>query len=146
MKYSLNALVSRMKKSAVAIFSGIIALNAYCDGDDSLIYPTHAYEPFVMESMALTIPIGERFGFEVAEYNNPTPVDMYELSLLSLYDFAAYSLNDYSYSKPLVFRITVQGYSLFDSYPGGRNYFSFDKGLEDEIRRPRFLMSITQHF
>ncbi len=119
---------------------------AVADESLAIVYPIHAYEPVITDSKALSIPIGNRFGFEIAELKNPTPVDMFELSFLSRYDFAANSINGFAFSRPLVFRITVKGYSLFETADNDSNYFAFDRNLEQEIRRPRFLFSLTQHF
>lgn len=103
-------------------------------------------EPKTTDSIDLELPLGDRYGIEYSIDKNQSYSDMVSLSFLSRYENSDQSANRYSFAKPVVFRVTLKGYSLFQSEQGENYFFSLDKAREKEIRSPRFLLSLTKHF
>ena len=103
-------------------------------------------EPKTTDSIDLELPLGEGYGIEYSIDKSQSYSDMVSLSFLSRYENSDQSANRYSFAKPVVFRVTLKGYSLFQSEQGENYFFSLDKAREKEIRSPRFLLSLTKHF
>jgi hypothetical protein len=99
-----------------------------------------------VESTTIQLPLTERYGLEysVAHFQNYS--DLSALSITSSEDDSKKSANRYSYPQPLVFRVTLKGYSLFQSENGRAHYFDFERAKERELRKPNVLISITKHF
>ncbi len=100
----------------------------------------------VLESTSLALPFTDRFGVEYSITRHQNYSDLVAFSITSTQDNSEKSANRYSFAQPMVFRITIKGYSLFQSEDGESHFFSFDKAQERELRKPNLLLSITKHF
>ncbi len=99
------------------------------------------------EKKSIAFPIGERHGFEYLVEQDRFQNEVVSISLSSSSSAFTQKNNRYSiWRYPIVFRITLKGYSLFETEEGEAQYFSFDRAKEREIRRPQFLISFTQAF
>jgi hypothetical protein len=99
-----------------------------------------------LDSSSISLPLTDRFGLEYSVVHFQNYSDLTAFSITSQQDDSTKSVNRYSYAQPLVFRITIKGYSLFQSENGESYFFNFDRMKERELRKPNLLLSITKHF
>ncbi len=115
----------------------------------STLHSSLSYSDFnfpVIQSTSLALPLTERFGVEYSVTKHQNYSDLMALSITSQQDDSDKSANRYSFAQPMVFRITIKGYSLFQTEDGENHFFSFDRTRERELRKPNLLLSITKHF
>ena len=117
----------------------------YCQDLDHVYQPKYPLNAFVINTKRYVLPYGvhEGFVYKVTQGGEESvSLSWYTPVLKS----GLLPSQRYSAANPLLFRVTLKGYSLFQSTSGDQQYFTFERAGERVIRKPVFLVSFTQRF